>query len=91
MSAAKPHVPYRLAFRVEGDFVNVYFAPPTTMDGALLIASMRRSLLSEDPVLWEDWKTSIRLAFDRQNRREGVTGTTWSELRAPENERTGNA
>ncbi len=93
MSDPKPAaVPaYRLAFRSEGDFVNCYFAPLRTMDGAILVSSMRRSILETDPVLFEDWKMALQLAFDRQNAREGAPSAGWTEHRAPEHERTGEA
>lgn len=87
---AKPLVqPYRLAFRTEGEFVNVYFAPPTTMDGAILVSSIKKRMLTEDPELWEDWRTCMRLAFERLHERLGLPlQVSWEEHPAPEHERT---
>lgn len=80
---------FRLAFRAEADFVNAYYAPPATMDGAILVSSMRRRMLDDDPVLWDDWKTLIRLAFERHMARLGLTAPhEWNETPAPEHERT---
>lgn len=82
---------YRLAFRTEGKYVNVYFAPPTSMDGAILLASLSKRLLTEDPQLWEDYREMMRLAFERLQGRLGFPPTVMREEIAPEHERTGEA
>jgi hypothetical protein len=84
-----PVSPYRIAFRAEGEFVNAYFAPPETMDGAILVSSVRRRMLNEDPELWEDWRTLMRMAFERYHERLGLPVTEWKEIPAPEHERSG--
>jgi hypothetical protein len=82
----------RVAFREEGDYVNAYFAAADTMDGALLVSSMRRALLQEDPALWEAWRELMRDVFAAFFKRRGMTvGGPWREFRAPEHEKTGNA
>lgn len=88
---ATPQVhPYRIAFRAEGAFVNAYFAPPETMDGAILVSSVRKTMLNEDPELWEDWRTLMRMAFERYHERLGLPVAEWKEIPAPEHERAGS-
>lgn len=40
--------PFRVAFRAEGEWINVYLAALETMEGALLLASLRKSLIRDD-------------------------------------------
>ena len=40
--------PFRIAFREEGKFVNVYFARQDTMKGAFLLGSCARSILNRN-------------------------------------------
>jgi hypothetical protein len=80
----------RLAIRGEGEFVNAYYALPDTMDKALLLGSMHRSLLEASPELFEDWKKMMwavvaMLIEDIA----GVAPGAPNETPAPEHERAG--
>lgn len=77
-------VPFRLAFRHEGKFVNVYLAKPDQMEGAVLLASMVAGLL-EHPDTWREFQSLMRLATSRGGLEFGDAVTT----PAPEHERAG--
>lgn len=91
MSEPKERPAFRIAFRAEGDFVNAYFAKPDTMDDALLVSSIRRSMLEGDGPLWDAWRALMRTAFEAHFRTLGFGAHEWKDLRAPEHERTGEA
>jgi hypothetical protein len=44
MNAPLVKAPWRIAFRSEGEYVNCYFADEHTMEGAMLLGSLKRSL-----------------------------------------------
>lgn len=81
----------RLAIRREGEFVNAYHAAPDTMDGAMLIGSIRESLLNQHQGIWEDWKNLMTRAY--QAKIHDATGlrAQMEEQPAPEHERSGRA
>jgi hypothetical protein len=82
--------PFRLAFRAEGDFVNCYLAPPESMEGAELLASMRRSLLDADKALWASYRELMENAA-RVMAREvlGADVAAFDTTPAPEHEKSG--
>lgn len=45
--------PWRLAFRGEGEYVNCYFADQDTMDGAILLGSLKRNIA--DRGMFQPW------------------------------------
>lgn len=81
----------RLAIRREGQFVNAYHAAHDTMDGAMLVGSLRVSILDAHPDIWEDWKKLMSRAY--QAVIHDVTGVKphMDETPAPEHERSGRA
>lgn len=82
----KFNLPIRLAFRAEGDFVNVYHEDSSGDDGIILLATMRRALLDADPLLWEQWKAMMMQAYcDALNRAGGGTFSFTEMEIAPEN------
>jgi len=44
MSEPLVRAPWRIAFRSEGEYVNCYFADEHTMEGAILLSSLKRSI-----------------------------------------------
>lgn len=84
--------PFRLAFRVEGEFVNCYFADNDSLDDALLLGSMRRNVLDKDRAIWEAWKTLMQTVISEACLRSiGVAPESFGEIRAPEHEKAGRA
>lgn len=82
---------FRLAFRIDGKFWRVYYAPNLgTMDGALELGSIRTNMIDGDNELTKRFKA---LFMDCANRAVAdVFGTeakiaTWNEARAPARER----
>lgn len=80
--------PFRIAFRSEGSDVNAYFALGDTMEGAVLIASIRRGALNAAPGAFEDYQALMRKIV---NAISGDLFVEFQTIPAPENERTGNA
>lgn len=84
--------PFRIAFREEGEFVNAYYALPGTMDGALLIASVKVGALRQTPGAFEDYQALVRKIVAQLCREAGVPITDeWTTGPAPTHERTGRA
>lgn len=81
----------RLAIRREGEFVNAYHAASGTMDGAMLVGSIRVSILDAHKDIWEDWKALMSRAY--QTVVHDATGceVEMNEGPAPEHERSGRA
>lgn len=82
----------RVSFRREGDMVNAYMTPPTTLEGAVLLASMRATLLDHAPPAWPEFRKVVYTAFAVLV--QNVTGTApefTEERPAPEHERAGRA
>lgn len=77
----------RLAFREEAGMWNCYYAKPGTMDGALLLNSIRMALISDRDVR-EACVDMMKLAASNIF----GAGTHWcAPTAAPEHERTGRA
>jgi hypothetical protein len=67
--------PYRLAFKIEGEFINCYFAQMDTLIGAVLLGSLRHTVAEADDSLWQGWKLMMARSF-----RNEVQRTTGSNL-----------
>lgn len=81
----------RLAIRGEGDYVNAYFAKVDTMEGALLLGSMRRSVCSRYPDLFVEWKNTMQQVMQRSAEHILGTDVKLTEQAAPLHERAGRA
>jgi hypothetical protein len=79
----------RLAFRAEGEFVNAYHAAGDTMEGADLLGSFRRSLLDQQPGLFDAWKAIMSDAYAKLIESTLGIRPTMDETPAPEHERAG--
>jgi hypothetical protein len=83
--------PIRLALRSEGDWINAYIALTDTMEGALPLGSLHRTLAA-DAGLWGAWKALMTEATVHMLETViGVTPDKMIEQPAPESERSGNA
>jgi hypothetical protein len=83
--------PGRLALRAEGDDWNAYYALPETMENALLLASIKLTLVTNYPevkrAFMETMKTAVGLMLADVT---GGKGVQWIDERpAPESERKG--
>jgi hypothetical protein len=81
--------PIRLAIRSEGEFVNAYHAETGTMKGALLLGSIRRTLLRQQPDLFDTWKSLMSKAYSQMIEDALSVKPTMIEEPAPEHERAG--
>jgi hypothetical protein len=86
-------MPFRLAFRVEGDRWNAYLAQRNTMDGAIWMGSILMTAVTDNPVRKDDFIALMQMAMGDVI--EGALGArpTWPDPpeRAPEHERSGSA
>jgi hypothetical protein len=83
--------PFRLAFREEGEMVNCYFASNETMEGAMLMASMRKNFLN-DQVLWARYRELMQDVLRIAIKQTLGTDPTSFELEpAPQHERAGHS
>ena len=81
----------RLAIREEVLWVNTYYAMPGTMEGAILIASVRRTA-AERPGVLDAFKDLGRAIVSEIVFEESGMRPVWGgEKRAPEHERAGKA
>lgn len=85
--------PFRIAFREEGPFVNVYLAKQESMEGAMLIGSCMKSILNaEAPAqflkLREVFQVGIAACIKEVM---GVEVHHFDTTRAPDHEKAGNA
>ena len=82
----------RLAMRVEGDFWNAYYALEQTMDGAILLGSIRMAAVRNNEKRRVAFMAMVReMAGDILEDKVGAP-VTWNEPeRAPEHERAGRA
>ena len=81
--------PCRLAFREEGEFVNCYLALKETMEGAVLLSSMRTPIVID---VFEDWKDLMRRQMTAAIKDVfGAEVLGYEEQNAPEHERSGRA
>lgn len=83
----------RLALRVEGEFWNAYWAPhQTTMESAILLASIRMSLVGNGGPMKAEFMALAQNAFADAVRAATGQRPTWgTPVRAPEHERGGSA
>lgn len=85
------HLRMRLALRVEGNFWNAYFAEEKTMDGAILIGSIRMASVQRDPELKDRFQQLMQAVVE--SALEDGTGRRpdgWLEPQpAPEHEKAG--
>jgi hypothetical protein len=92
----KPSLNLRLAMRVEGDWWNAYAADMQTMDGAVLIGTIRmRAVRGPSPGCARRKQAFMALMQDVINEfltDAGATVAGWNDPeRAPEHERAGRA
>jgi hypothetical protein len=85
--------PFRIAFREEGMFVNVYLAKQGTMDDAMLIGSVARSILNADaPAQFNRFKEVFQVGIAACIKDVmGIDVQKFETSPAPEAERAGNA
>ena len=84
--------PFRIAFRVEGMFVNAYLAHPDTMEDAQLIGSCAKSILDVGPSQFHMFREIMQVgigAFVKATL--GVEVAKFDTGPAPEHEKAGNA
>ena len=84
-------MPFRLAFRTEGDFVNAYLADQNTMKDALLIGSVRTNSLVGDEDFWPRWKGLMTDILSSHLRSMTGADPVMVEEKAPEHEKSGRA
>lgn len=81
----------RLALRVEGDNWNAYYAMPGTMDGAVLLGSIRMAI-ARHPDRKKQFMALMRDAVADLIEKTSGARPEWNEpRRAPERERSGSA
>jgi hypothetical protein len=71
--------PYRLAFKLTGDFIECYYAEIDTMHGAVLLGTLRHSLAEADDSLWQGWKLMMLRSFHNEVQR--TTGSNINSKR----------
>jgi hypothetical protein len=82
----------RLALRHEGDFWNGYFARRDTMQGAVLLGSIRMSALARNPARKDEFVALMRGLMEDVVTECGDEIAHWNEPEAaPESERSGHA
>lgn len=83
----------RLAMRVEGDLYNAYYALPNTMEGAILLASVKMALIQASPELKTGFMMMMRVAASVLIHEATGLMPIWPDepTPAPEHERTKNA
>jgi hypothetical protein len=79
----------RLAFREEGEYWNAYFAAEHTMDGALLLGSIRLGVARHSPEIRAAFMKLVQSVFDEAAYALIGKAAIWSvPVAAPELERT---
>lgn len=80
---------FRLAFRHEGENWNAYFAPPGSMEGALLLGSISMSLIINNDEIKQAFIHLIQSALTNALEDENLE---WdAPKKAPEHERAGHS
>lgn len=80
---------FRVAFREEGEWVNAYFASPETMEGAVLMASIRRTVLDADrPRAFDTFHALLRQSMTQMCVGIGAPPSSWKVNQAPDHEKT---
>lgn len=85
--------PFRIAFREEGNMVNVYLAKQDSMDDAMLIGSIMKSILEADaPAQFEKLRELFQVGIAVCIKEViGVEVQKFEISPAPEHEKAGNA
>jgi len=87
----EPRVIGRIAFRVDGDLWNCYYAKPDTMEGALHLGSVRMALVNGNIERRQMFIDLMKHAVAELMEVElGSRPTTFDETRAPPHERSGH-
>lgn len=93
--SAEPELvsPFRIAFREEGPFVNVYLAKHDSMADAMLIGSIMKSILNADaPAQFEKLRELFQVGIAVCIKEVmGVDVHHFDTSRAPDHEKAGNA
>lgn len=82
----------RVAFRIEGNMWNAYYALPGTMEGAAHIGSIVMAAVRNNPARKEEFQKMMRSIVAEIL--EGITGgePVWGESQsAPEHEKAGHS
>ncbi len=78
----------RLALREEGLFWNAYCAPIGSMDGAVLLGSIRLVAVWTNPALKDGFMDLMRMMVAEMLREQGIPVMRWDEpVEAPDSER----
>ena len=85
------HVIGRLAFRVEGTFWNAYYAKASTMDDAILLGSIRLSIVTSSDERRQAFIDVIQDGMADELRDIAGSDLDWDIEDMPEEERIGNA
>ena len=81
-------MPFRLAYRNEGEFVRCYFAQEHTMANAMLLGTIRVGLLSgEECDAWKAFQAAMQAGVRDSMRQAGWNPETWWSRPAPEHEK----
>jgi hypothetical protein len=84
--------PFRLAIRQEGELINAYVASNETMEGAMLLGSMRKRICEIDGEIFDLFKMLMQAALAAVSKDAvGIDIAFVGEEPAPEHERSGNA
>jgi hypothetical protein len=85
--------PFRIAFREEGRLVNVYLAKQGTMDDAMFIGSIMRSILTaEEPGQFLRFKEIFQIGIAAAIKDVmGIDVVKFDTNPAPESEKSGSA
>jgi hypothetical protein len=82
----------RLALRVEGEFWNAYYARQGTMDGAILLGSIRISVVVENEVVKDDFMALMKQVVAASAKSALGVAMEWGGAeKAPEHERSGHS
>lgn len=82
---------YRIAYRHEGDWWNVYLAPPETMDGAMLIATLHMGFAKNEELKNEFMLFMRKAATEITKASLGIDPLYGEPHAAPEHEKAGSA
>lgn len=82
----------RIALRQEGGMWNAYWAPVDSMEGAVLLGSIRMGLVMGNPELKRTFMALMRQTVDALLQKAVGTSPKWRDPEpAPEHERAGHA
>lgn len=81
----------RLAIRGEGESVNAYLAQANSMEGAMLLGSMKRKVCERYPDIFNEWKGLMARVVSRTAHEVLGVEPRMVEEAAPLHERAGRA